>query len=102
MEKHFFCNKKLETPFGNIVCHGKMHLCAKYGHIIMNYAMENEAAKKWRKKIEHLMHRLLSVNHGRRGHVSTTFAECLTLPIVFSQFCRVSFFCRVYFTRLSA
>jgi hypothetical protein len=71
MEKHFFCNKKLETPFGNIVCHGKMHLCAKYGHIIMNYAMENEAAKKWRKK-------------------NQTFAEC-PLGHTRQRGCTVSF-----------
>ena len=29
-----------ETLFGNVVCHDKMHMCAKYGHIILNYAMD--------------------------------------------------------------
>ena len=29
-----------KTQFGNIVSHTKIHICAKYGHIITNYAME--------------------------------------------------------------
>ena len=35
-----FCDKKLETPFGTSVFHSKLYLCDKYGHIIMNYAMD--------------------------------------------------------------
>src|SRR6266540_3304750 len=38
--KLIFCKKKSETPFGNIVFHGKMHICAKYGHFMTNYAMK--------------------------------------------------------------
>src|SRR6266508_3822310 len=38
--KSFFCKKKSETPFGNIVFHGKMHICAKYGNCMMNYALK--------------------------------------------------------------
>src|SRR5438105_3637387 len=33
--KLIFCKKKLETPFGN----RNMHICAKYGHFMINYAM---------------------------------------------------------------
>src|SRR6266498_4159340 len=40
MENHFFCKKKSETPFGNIVFQGKMHICAKYGHFMTNCAMK--------------------------------------------------------------
>ena len=29
-----------ENPFGSIVFHGKMHICAKYGNFMMNYAMK--------------------------------------------------------------
>ena len=39
-EKSFFCATKMKTPFDNIVSHPKMHMCAQYGHIIINYAMD--------------------------------------------------------------
>ena len=29
-----------ENPFGSIVFHGKMHICAKYGNFMTNYAMK--------------------------------------------------------------
>ena len=38
--KIIFCSKKLKTPFGNIDCHDKMHLCANIGCIIMKGAMD--------------------------------------------------------------
>ena len=38
--KSFFCKRKLKTPFGTIVWNVKVHLCAKYGHITINYGMD--------------------------------------------------------------
>jgi hypothetical protein len=38
MENDIFVQKILNTLFGNIVCNGKMHLRADFGHIIINYA----------------------------------------------------------------
>ena len=38
--KMIFFAKKLKNFFGIIVCHVKMHVCTKYGHIISNYAMD--------------------------------------------------------------
>jgi len=38
--KSIFCKKRSETPFGNIVFHGKMHICAKYGNCMTNYALK--------------------------------------------------------------
>ena len=38
--KSIFCKKRSETPFGNIVFHGKMHICAKYGNCLTNYALK--------------------------------------------------------------
>ena len=29
-----------ENPFGSIVFHGKMHICAKYGNCMTNYALK--------------------------------------------------------------
>jgi hypothetical protein len=37
---NILCNKNLEAPFDNSVWHVKMHLCVKYGHIIMNYFID--------------------------------------------------------------
>lgn len=37
--KWLIFTKKLETLFGNIVCNDKMHSGTKFGHIILNYAM---------------------------------------------------------------
>ena len=37
--------KKSETPFGNIVFQGKMHICAKYGNFMMNYARKMAMTK---------------------------------------------------------
>ena len=37
MEKHIFKQKNLITLVGNILWHGMMYLCAKYGDIILKY-----------------------------------------------------------------
>jgi hypothetical protein len=38
--KSFYCVKNIETIDGNDVCHAKIYLCAHFGKIIMNYAMD--------------------------------------------------------------
>ena len=43
--KSIFCKKKSETPFGNIVFQGKMHMCAKYGNFMMKYARKMAMTK---------------------------------------------------------
>ena len=37
--KLIFCSKKMKTPFGDIVCHCKIHTCAQYRAIITNYSL---------------------------------------------------------------
>ena len=37
--KLIFCSVKMNTPFGDIVCHYKIHTCAQYGAIITNYSL---------------------------------------------------------------
>jgi hypothetical protein len=32
--------EKWGTLFGNVVWQGKIHICAQYGHIIINYDMD--------------------------------------------------------------
>src|SRR5438105_4479754 len=43
--KSIFCKKKSETPFGNVVFQGKMHMCAKYGNFMMKYARRMATTK---------------------------------------------------------
>src|SRR5436189_2825867 len=45
MENPFFVKKKSETPFGNTVFQGKMHMCAKYGNFMMKYARKMAMTK---------------------------------------------------------
>src|SRR6266540_3844135 len=35
----------MENPFCNIIFHGKMHICAKYGNFIMKYARKMAMTK---------------------------------------------------------
>ena len=37
--------KKSESPFGSIVFQGKMHISAKYGNFMMNYARKMAMTK---------------------------------------------------------
>ena len=39
MENEVFRPRKMKTSLGNIVCHSKMHPCARYKVIWTNYAM---------------------------------------------------------------
>ena len=38
-EKNYL-HKMLEIPMDTMFCHDKIYLCAKYSHIIMNYAID--------------------------------------------------------------
>jgi hypothetical protein len=35
-----FCDNKIENSIASVVCHDKMHLCAKFGCIIMKGSMK--------------------------------------------------------------
>jgi hypothetical protein len=37
--KIIFCDNKMEISFDSSASHAKMHLCAKFWHIIIRYAM---------------------------------------------------------------